>query len=80
MEDKELLKKFMQEFFPFAEFKKAGLFTKEMKNDYNAQAEKICTFLGLKSIYEYRKETIRCHISEPNPKGNFITVIPSIYE
>lgn len=81
----------MKEFFPYGEFKKAGLFTKEMKNDYEAQAKVICNRLGLNSIYEYGKDEIRCHISfeEPttyiNEQGQlktepFITIIKSIYE
>jgi hypothetical protein len=57
----------MKEFFPYGEFRKAGIFTKEMRGDYKAQAEHICTRLGLKSIYEYGKNEIRCHISYVNP-------------
>lgn len=88
-----VLERFMKEFFPFAALKKIGLFTKEMKGDYPAQAKRICTWLGYETIYEYRATEIRCHISytddEPllsiSPDGKlkerpFITVIPSIYE
>ncbi len=74
----------MQEFFPFASFKKVGIFTKEMKGDYQAQAKRICDMLGLKTIYEYRAEEMTFHISYSEgyrPKGEpFVTVIPSIYE
>lgn len=89
----ELLKRFMKEHFPYGPLKKCGLFTKEMKNDYSAQAERICDRLCLKSIYEYRSEEIRCHItyaegSRPvwiDETGElktepFVTVIPNIYE
>ena len=62
-----VLIKWMKEFFPYAEFRKAGVFTKEMKGDYKAQAEHICLILNLKSIYEYGKEEIRCHITYANP-------------
>lgn len=78
----ELLKSFLKEFFDFNGLCKAGLFTKDIKKDYNKQAEILCNFLGLKSIYEYGAKEIRCHITESNPQPNkeFITVIPSIYE
>lgn len=58
---------FMKEFFPYAQFKQAGIFVKEMRGDYKAQAEEICRILGLKSIYEYGKDEIRCHITYANP-------------
>lgn len=57
----------MKEFFPYAEFKKAGIFTKEMRGDYEAQARYICRILGLNSIFEYGKEEIRCHITYADP-------------
>lgn len=87
-----LLKRFMKEHFPYGEFKKAGIFSKEMRYDYKLQAECICKYLGLKTIYEYGSEEICCHITygenerplHINDKGKlkeepFITVIPSIY-
>lgn len=85
------LDNFMKEFFPFTELKKAGFFTKEMKGDYKAQAERVCEFFGYKTVYEYGTKEIRCHLSyvkppaiEINPKGElvhpeFVTVIQSIY-
>ena len=77
----ELLKSFLKEFFDFNSLYKAGLFTKDIMKDYNKQAEILCNFLGLKSIYEYGAKEIRCHITEAVPNNNpFITVIPSIYE
>lgn len=80
----DLLKSFMKEFFPFSEMRKMGMFTKEMKNDYKAQSERICHFLGLKTIYEYGVEEVTAHLSYvkgKSPKGEpFLTVIPSIYE
>jgi len=77
----ELLKSFIKEFFDFNGLCKAGLFTKDIRKDYNKQAEILCNFLGLESIYEYGAKEIRCHISEALPNNNpFITVIPSIYE
>jgi hypothetical protein len=80
MENDEVLERFMKEFFPYADCKKAGLFTKEMKGDYQAQANKICEWFGFDSVYEYGSEEIRCHISEGETDKPFITVIPSIYE
>lgn len=83
-EDKKLLKGFMQEFFPYQEFKKAGIFTKEMRGDYDAQANRICEYLGLKTIYEYRSTELTAHLSYADghrPAGEgFVTVLPSIYE
>lgn len=83
--DSGVLKRFMKEFFPYSEFKKVGLFTAEMKNDYEAQAERVCKFFGFKTVYEYGAKEIRCHITlgdygEKRPDNEpFITVIPSIY-
>lgn len=80
----KLLESFMKEFFPYQQFKKIGIFTKEMKGDYKAQAEKICSFLGYKSIYEYRaRKSARFHISYAGkiPEGaKFVEELPSIYE
>lgn len=66
-----VLVNWMKEFFPYAEFKKASIFTKEMRGNYQAQAEHICRLLNLKSIYEYGKEEIRCHITYANPDCPF---------
>lgn len=83
-EKEQLLENFMKEFFDFPSLVKAGIFKKEMKNDYKAQSERICEFLGLKTIYEYRSEEISGHLSYvkgKRPKGEpFVTVYPSIYE
>jgi len=48
-----VLKRFMKEFFHFPTLCKAGFFTKEMKGDYKAQAERVCKFFGYKTVYEY---------------------------
>ncbi len=89
----KVLENFMKEFFPYGEFKKFGFFSKEMKGNYEMQAEKVCKFFGYKTVYEYGAEEIRCHITygkddRPLIVNNygelqeepFITVIPSIYE
>lgn len=82
--DPELLKRFMKEFFPYGEFRKAGIFTKEMRGDYYWMAYKICHCLGLETIYEYGKDEIRCHFSYAEgkrPPGTpFVEVFPSIYD
>lgn len=82
--DKEVLKRFMIEFFHYPTLRKAGFFTKEMKGDYYAQAKQICHHFGYKSIFEYRAKEIRCHLSyagkRPDYDKEFITVTPSIYE
>jgi acyl-CoA thioesterase FadM len=82
--DANVLKRFMKEFFPFSEFKKVGLFTAEMKNDYEAQAKKICNYFGYTTVYEYGAKEINCHITYVDGKRPinepFITTIPSIYD
>lgn len=82
--DPALLQRFMKEFFPYGEFRKAGIFTKEMRGDYYWQAYKICHYLGLKTVYEYGKDEIRCHVSYvegKRPPGTpFVEVYPSIYD
>lgn len=79
-----VLQRFMKEFFPFAPLRKAGFFTKEMRNDYEAQAKRVCERFGYKTVYEYGAEEIRCHITEAgDPKDRtepFVTIIPSIYD
>ncbi len=48
------LKTYMKEKFSFRDLKKVGLFGNDIKStDYEKQAERICKFLGLKSIYDY---------------------------
>lgn len=88
----ETLQNFLDEFFPFDDFLEIGFFTKEMRNDYNAQAERICKFFGYKTVYEYGATEIRCHISYAGDRPlhvdengelkeePLITVIPGIYE
>lgn len=80
----EVLKRFMKEFFPFSDFRKAGIFTKEMKGDHLAQSERIRKLLGYKTIYEYGAKEIRCHLSfsgeRPESYKEFVTIIPSIYQ
>ncbi len=66
----------MNEFFPFKEFLKIGIFTKEMKGNYELQAQKICDFLGIESVYEYGHISFNCHIE---PSKEFVTKIESIY-
>lgn len=82
--DAGVLRRFMQEQFPFALLKKAGFFKSEMKNDYEAQAKRVCQFFGYETVYEYGAKEIRCHISYAEgqrPEGEgFITVIPGTYD
>lgn len=62
-ESDQLLESFMKEFFPFAELRKVGFFTKEMKGDYKAQADKVCTYFGFKTVYEYGATSVSCHLT-----------------
>lgn len=90
--DPKLLRRFLKEFFDYPTLRKAGFFTKEMRHDYYAQAERLCVFFGFESVFEYASKEIRCHITfgDPsNPLGigtyrpnnePFISVMKSIYE
>jgi hypothetical protein len=89
-EKDKVLERFMKEFFHFPTLRKAGFFTKEMKGDYKAQAERVCQHFGYKTVFEYGAQEIRCHITELGNEGYiqpfsertepFITVIGNIYE
>lgn len=60
----ELLKNFMVDNFDFDTLKKVGFFDKTIKrNDYKKQAERVCTFFGFESIYQYGFETTHAHLS-----------------
>jgi hypothetical protein len=92
MEDKKLLRQFMLDHFPFTELRKAGFFNASMKGDYEAQAARVCTFFGYKSVYEYGAKEISCHLTfaegrpmHVNEDGElraepFITVKPDYYK
>lgn len=79
-----VLKSFMQEFFPFSEFRKVGFFTKEMRGDYQAQADRVCQFFGYKTVYEYGATEVQAHLSFDTPEVRegepFVTVLPDIYD
>jgi hypothetical protein len=75
----KLLKSFMKEHFDFNGLLKAGFFTKEMRGDYKAQAERVCHRFGFKTVYEYGSIEISCHLTEDNAT-KFITVLPNIYK
>lgn len=82
--DKAVLERFMKEFFPFDELYQAGFFTREMVNDYYAQAKRVCDYFGYESVFEYGAKEIYCHISyngeRPEKEESFITKIKNIYE
>lgn len=82
--DEDVLERFMKEFFQFNEFEKIGFFTKAMKDDYQAQAERVCKFFSYETVYEYGATGIRGHLSyadNERPEDEpFVTVIPSIYD
>jgi len=77
-----VLERFMKEFFPYPELKKAGFFTKEMKSDYPAQAKRVCDFFGFETVYEYGAIEVRGHISlgENRNQEPFVTVLNNIYK
>jgi hypothetical protein len=82
--DAGVLERFMKEFFPWGECRRAGMFNKQIRTDYYAQALWVCKYFGYKSVFEYGAYEIRCHISYAEgerPKGTpFIEVTPSIYD
>ena len=79
-EKEQVLENFMKEFFPFKEFKEIGFFTKDMRGDYQAQADKVCKFFGYKSVFEYGVKEVSCHISYgsglPNDKAGLDSAVP----
>jgi hypothetical protein len=79
--DPELLKRFMNEFFDFKGLVELGLFKKEMKGDYYAQAKRICHYFGYETIFEYGAKKVSAHISYVDPKGKpFVEEFGGIYE
>jgi len=83
-DETKVLERFIKEFFDFNELVKIGFFTKEMRGKYEAQAQKICHFFGMETVYEWRSEASQVHFSYAEGKRPedepFVTVIPSIYE
>jgi hypothetical protein len=80
-EKDEVLERFMKEFFHFPTLRKAGFFTKEMKGDYKAQAERVCQYFGYKTVFEYGSKEVRCHLSKGGKRTEkFITIMKNIYE
>lgn len=69
---KELLKTFMLEQFDFDGLKDAGLFKDVDSEDYEKQAEVICRFLGLGSIYEYGAENVCALVAGDSGKTNIV--------
>ena len=62
-EEEAVLRRFMQEFFPFNELLKVGFFTKDMRGNYAVQAQRVCEFFGYRTVYEHGAEEVRCHIT-----------------
>lgn len=83
-DDDGVLQRFMEEFFPFDELQSVGFFTEAMRGDYKAQAERVCGWLGLDTVYEYGATETRCHLTyaegERPEDEPFVTTIPSVYE
>lgn len=86
----QLAKDFIDEFFDIETLVDIGFLVPEIKDDYPAIEKCLNAWLGIESIFEYRKDAIRVHISTVDPncpigmeseKGKpFITELPSIYE
>jgi hypothetical protein len=64
--------------------KKIGFYKGIKKDDYQAQADRICEFFGYETVYEHGAKTTVAHISYAEghrPEGEpFWSVFPSIYE
>jgi len=90
--DPKILKSFIDENFDIKGLVRVGFLGKEIKKDYLAIADRICTFFGYEEIYEYGKEIIVAHLSYDgdrpkhiNSNGElkeepFITIIPSSWD
>jgi hypothetical protein len=72
-EKDKVLERFMREFFHFPSLCKAGFFTKDMKGDYKAQAERVCKFFGYGTVYEYGLTAKHIH-------HGFASEVKSIFE
>lgn len=60
---KGTLKNFMLEQFDFDTLRKIGFYKDIKRNDYKAQAERVCLFFGYETVFEYGAKEIRCHIT-----------------
>lgn len=90
--EKDTLKNFLLEQFDFDGLKECGLFKGIKRNEYQKQADKICKYFGLNSIFEYGSKEVSAHLSfvggrpmHINENGElkeepFLTVIPNIYD
>lgn len=90
--DPKILKQFIDDNFDVNSLIKVGFFNKEIKKDYLALADRICTYFGYENVYEYGAKEVTVHLSyagdrpqHVNENGKlkeepFITVIPSIYD
>lgn len=59
----KVLERFMKEFFDFEGLLESGFFTKEMREDYEAQAKRVCDYFGYKTVYEYAAKKCRAHLT-----------------
>ena len=76
----ETLKNFMLEFFDYNGLRKIGVYDRTIKkNNYQAQADRICEFFGYGTVFEYGAKEVRCHLSEGKTKVE-LTIIKNIYE
>lgn len=84
-EAETLLKNFLEEHFDFDTLKKVGFFDKTIRRkDYLKQAERIRTFFGYESLYQYNFKTSYGHLSyakghRPVNEG-FITTFKAWHE
>lgn len=59
----ETLKNFIEERLDVDGLIRMGFIQKSQRHDYPAIAERVCTFFGYESVYEYGAHTTRAHIS-----------------
>jgi hypothetical protein len=81
----KVLERFMKEHFHFPTLRKVGFFTKEMRGDYKAQADRVCQKFGFKTVFEYKSKTTEgIHLSYADWKSRdgepFAFKIRSIYD
>ena len=75
-----VLENFMKEFFCFDSLLKAGFFTKEMRGNYEAQAERVRTFFGFETVYEYGAKKFKALVNHTDPKKSGLREYGGIYD
>lgn len=60
---------FIDNEFDFDGLLDIGFFDESHRGDYEKQADRICKYFGLNSIYEYRSKTTIAHVTYATPES-----------